>query len=678
MFKKPFLKSKEDLNSFTSKPQDIFICFSDRDELIALNVADAIENHGYSCWISTRNLSPSSAGNHWLEIKKAIKTSHIIVVISTQAAMLSKDVQNELDTAQEYGKRILEYKIDSAEHTPFFKTIFDNFNKPSEIHQGSGTIDSLLYRIQKELEQNKKSKNQWKAFKSLDNHRRHDSKPANPLLNDKTSNPMKIVSPLILILITIVVTSFLWMSSQNNLESINLSSTQVSLSIGETLKIDVEKFPEDAENVEFKWISNDTSIVTVDESGNLRAIGVGTTSVEVHVENIKSYVEVIVDEVVPEPIDPYLVSVEQIEEIYVDFGTTLEEVISMLPTMTVLFDNFDNDYEVDLDWIVYNYIGDDPRFSPARYIASGLFEVPNGIESGNVRTQVDTYVFLGIGLSGIDTIEDTQIPRGVSFEEALNFLDSSVTITDSIGNKEAVDISWVPPVNFSSDEIGTSFNLTGALILPDEISASEAFPANISTTVIIREPFIVNILDENISEVDVDFGTTLEGVISKLPDKLTLLDETQTEYEVDLNWVVYNYIGDDPQFAPARYVASGLFNLPEGVSRGSIRTQVDTYVNLGIGLAHVEEFKGFTVALGTSEQSILSRLDSDITITDSLGQTLVVDVIWSAPDDFDGNDYGETYLFTGIIDLPDHIGFSESMPAEAYIDVTIGMTDSDD
>lgn len=66
-----------------------------------------------------------------------------------------------------------------------------------------------------------------------------------------------------------------------NVSSINVSDNNVSLKVGETHKIVASFSPADATNRELKYDSNNTSIVTVDNNGNVTGVKEGSTYVKV-------------------------------------------------------------------------------------------------------------------------------------------------------------------------------------------------------------------------------------------------------------------------------------------------------------------------------------------------------------------------------------------------------------
>ena len=105
--------------------RDVFVCHRSLNHEIAEKIVNALEEDGHSCWISTRNLRPDDSINYWTNIEEAIEHCKIFLVVSSQEAMLSKDVQKELTKANKLKKEKIEYKIDSSVHTTLFKRSFE-------------------------------------------------------------------------------------------------------------------------------------------------------------------------------------------------------------------------------------------------------------------------------------------------------------------------------------------------------------------------------------------------------------------------------------------------------------------------------------------------------------------------------------------------------------------------
>jgi hypothetical protein len=144
-------KEREDReNHYANVPRDVFVCFSSYNVGIAEKVVKELETDGNTCWISTRNLRPNDSENYWKNIENAIQNSTIVLVLGSEDSMRSKDVHQEIDFARKHQKKIIEFKIDEAQHNTLFKHVFNG------IKWVKGTLDVnqnytvLLERIYEE------------------------------------------------------------------------------------------------------------------------------------------------------------------------------------------------------------------------------------------------------------------------------------------------------------------------------------------------------------------------------------------------------------------------------------------------------------------------------------------------------------------------------------------------
>ncbi len=69
------------------------------------------------------------------------------------------------------------------------------------------------------------------------------------------------------------------------IEKIELVEVKTEFILGETLKVEKKIYPSDAENKILKWSSSDESVATVDEAGNIVAVGGGKTTIKVTSSN---------------------------------------------------------------------------------------------------------------------------------------------------------------------------------------------------------------------------------------------------------------------------------------------------------------------------------------------------------------------------------------------------------
>ena len=124
-FKDTFAERVKKEELYDDITRDVFICHRSTNTDAASRIVKVLEEDGNTCWISTRNLRPNDNENYWTNIKKAIKSCRIFLVVSSRDAMFSGDVKKEMAFAKDLNKRRIEVKIDESEHNAFFKDFFD-------------------------------------------------------------------------------------------------------------------------------------------------------------------------------------------------------------------------------------------------------------------------------------------------------------------------------------------------------------------------------------------------------------------------------------------------------------------------------------------------------------------------------------------------------------------------
>ena len=89
----------------------------------------------------------------------------------------------------------------------------------------------------------------------------------------------KIIIPIVAVLVCAAATAIFLIPPK--VESISISQTQVEMDVDENFQATYTILPEKAANTNVEWTSNNESIVKVDETGNITAVGDGTTVVTV-------------------------------------------------------------------------------------------------------------------------------------------------------------------------------------------------------------------------------------------------------------------------------------------------------------------------------------------------------------------------------------------------------------
>lgn len=160
----------------------------------------------------------------------------------------------------------------------------------------------------------------------------------------------------------------------------------IEVELGTTKEAAMEKLPETTKiednkgniyRVKLNW-----SIENYDGNTEGTYIAIGTFKLPEGVENknnlelkVRTTVKVVAPE--PEPEPAYIVSIEPVEGIEVEFGTSLEAAIEQLPNTTNITDSKGNTHTVTLNWNIEGYDGG----VAGVYDAVGTFELPEGIEN---------------------------------------------------------------------------------------------------------------------------------------------------------------------------------------------------------------------------------------------------------------------------------------------------------
>jgi hypothetical protein len=94
---------------------DVFISHSVKDERVADAVVAKLEAESVTCWIVPRDVVP---GADWGEsIINAIESSRIMILIFSQSANASSQIEREVERAVNKGIYIIPFRVDDIEPT---------------------------------------------------------------------------------------------------------------------------------------------------------------------------------------------------------------------------------------------------------------------------------------------------------------------------------------------------------------------------------------------------------------------------------------------------------------------------------------------------------------------------------------------------------------------------------
>lgn len=130
---------------FANITRDVFVSHKSDDFDRIYPFIQLLEDDGYECWYNERNL-PKDTDNYKSNIEQAIKSCKIFLVFASHKAMMSKDVQWELDIAEKYKKKLrIEYRLENRENTTKFKEFFDGYQwiDGSVIGQGEALLKKV-------------------------------------------------------------------------------------------------------------------------------------------------------------------------------------------------------------------------------------------------------------------------------------------------------------------------------------------------------------------------------------------------------------------------------------------------------------------------------------------------------------------------------------------------------
>ncbi len=186
--------------------------------------------------------------------------------------------------------------------------------------------------------------------------------------------------------------------------------------------------------------------------------------------------------------NPVIVSIEDVDNIEVSYGTAEEDAINELDPETVIFDSFNNAHIISLSWSIDSYNGE----LPGNYSATGTFELPDGIDQSEPETELEvtaTVTVLNPFIVSIEDVDDIEVDFGTSETDAISLLAEKTTIADSAGEEHEVDLTWSIE-NYDAETAG-NYTANGTFELPDGVIQSEPeTELEVSANVKVLEPLL--------------------------------------------------------------------------------------------------------------------------------------------------------------------------------------------
>jgi hypothetical protein len=88
---------------------DVFICYSSKDEANARRILAHVEERGFTCWISSRDVRPGR--NYQESIVQAIEHTRIILFLFSENSNKTGEVKKELSLGSSFGKSVIPLRL---------------------------------------------------------------------------------------------------------------------------------------------------------------------------------------------------------------------------------------------------------------------------------------------------------------------------------------------------------------------------------------------------------------------------------------------------------------------------------------------------------------------------------------------------------------------------------------
>jgi hypothetical protein len=135
---------------FLNYPRDVFVSFSKYDYTKAKSVVEALEDAGFSCWISKRNLRPGLPEKGRTQVEDAISSCEFFVWLSSEHSMIHPELAEQLDYAIEEQRHIVFLMLDN---TPPNMLLQSAVKSGAKVIQHGSITDLLLSIKQIKLRQ---------------------------------------------------------------------------------------------------------------------------------------------------------------------------------------------------------------------------------------------------------------------------------------------------------------------------------------------------------------------------------------------------------------------------------------------------------------------------------------------------------------------------------------------
>lgn len=91
---------------------EVFISFASQDDKVATTICKAIENRGFKCWISTRDIQPGE--NFQSSIVRAIRGAKVLLLVFTANSNRSEEMTKELALASQQKLMVVPLRVENV------------------------------------------------------------------------------------------------------------------------------------------------------------------------------------------------------------------------------------------------------------------------------------------------------------------------------------------------------------------------------------------------------------------------------------------------------------------------------------------------------------------------------------------------------------------------------------
>jgi hypothetical protein len=91
---------------------EVFISFASQDDKVASTICKAIENRGFKCWISTRDIQPGE--NFQSSIVRAIRGAKVLLLVFTSNSNRSEEMTKELALASQQKLMVVPLRVENV------------------------------------------------------------------------------------------------------------------------------------------------------------------------------------------------------------------------------------------------------------------------------------------------------------------------------------------------------------------------------------------------------------------------------------------------------------------------------------------------------------------------------------------------------------------------------------